>query len=181
MSAGSLPFGLQLRAARPSDASELGDFAASIFRETFGHSAPEHDVRRFLDEHYGHRQQLAEITDPEMLTRLAIDGAAIAAFYQLRRPPPGERHAEAPAAEIARFYVGTAWHGRGVATPLMNAALADARAAGARRVWLGVWEENARGIAFYRRCGFEAAGHQVFLLGSVPQRDLVMARSVPGS
>jgi len=181
MTAGSLPFGLQLRAARPSDAAELGDFAAGIFRDTFGHSAPEHDVQRFLDEHYGRRQQLAEITDPRMLTRLALDGAAIAAFYQLRLASPDERRARPPGAEIARFYVGAAWHGRGVATPLMDSALADARAAGARGVWLGVWEENARGIAFYRRCGFEAAGHQIFLLGSVPQRDLVMARAVPGT
>lgn len=177
----TLPFGLQLRTATPHDADELGEFAARIFRQTFGHSAPDVDVTRFLHEHYGRRQQLAEIENAGILTRLALDGAAIAAFYQLRIPSLHDVAPESRSAEIARFYVGAAWHGRGIATPLMDAALADARGAGARRVWLGVWEENARAIAFYRRCGFLPEGEQLFHLGTVTQRDLVMARAVPAA
>ena len=43
-------------------------------------------------------------------------------------------------------------------------------------LWLGVWERNPRAIAFYRKCGFEDAGTQTFVLGTDHQRDLVLAR-----
>jgi ribosomal protein S18 acetylase RimI-like enzyme len=173
------PVGLQLRAAEPDDAGELGKFAARIFDDTFGQSAPAAEVAQFLAAHYGPRQQRAEIEHPGTRTRLVVDGAAIVAFYQLRLSPAEEDGRPGADVEISRFYVASEWHGRGVATPLMDAALADAFAAGARRVWLGVWEENARAIAFYRRCGFEEIGEQLFQLGSVAQRDLVMARPLP--
>jgi RimJ/RimL family protein N-acetyltransferase len=39
-----------------------------------------------------------------------------------------------------------------------------------------VWERNARAIAFYEKCGFMQAGSHVFLMGTDPQRDLVMIR-----
>jgi diamine N-acetyltransferase len=41
-------------------------------------------------------------------------------------------------------------------------------------VWLGVWERNARAIAFYEKHGFIVIGEQPFMLGLDEQRDLVM-------
>jgi ribosomal protein S18 acetylase RimI-like enzyme len=49
---------------------------------------------------------------------------------------------------------------------------------GAGAVWLGVWERNARAIAFYRKCGFADVGSQTFELGSDRQQDRVMWRRV---
>jgi ribosomal protein S18 acetylase RimI-like enzyme len=80
--------------------------------------------------------------------------------------------------EVVRFYVDRPWHGRGVAHQLMAAAADAAQAAGARTLWLGVWERNPRAIAFYRKCGFEDVGTQIFVLGADHQQDLVLARSL---
>ena len=44
--------------------------------------------------------------------------------------------------------------------------------------WLGVWEENSRAIAFYKKFNFEEAGEHVFSLGSDPQRDIILVRPV---
>jgi ribosomal protein S18 acetylase RimI-like enzyme len=53
--------------------------------------------------------------------------------------------------------------------------LDEARAHGHDVLWLGVWEHNARARAFYARWGFSEVGEMNFLLGSDPQRDLVLA------
>jgi ribosomal protein S18 acetylase RimI-like enzyme len=53
----------------------------------------------------------------------------------------------------------------------MAAAKARARERGARGVWLGVWERNARAQAFYRKQGFERVGSKVFVVGSDAQTD----------
>ena len=49
------------------------------------------------------------------------------------------------------------------------------------QLWLGVWERNARGIAFYRKAGFVDVGAQEFVLGTGVQNDRVMLRPVATS
>ena len=51
-------------------------------------------------------------------------------------------------------------------------------ARGARELWLGVWERNARAQAFYRKCGFRKVGTQIFVVGSDPQTDDVMLKEI---
>ena len=60
----------------------------------------------------------------------------------------------------------------------MASVLDTATRHGARALWLGVWEQNPRAIRFYRRLGFREVGDHVFVLGTDPQRDLVMVRSL---
>jgi ribosomal protein S18 acetylase RimI-like enzyme len=60
----------------------------------------------------------------------------------------------------------------------MAAAIEAAEAAGARTLWLGVWERNPRAIAFYRKAGFVDVGSQLFVVGTDPQTDRLMERSL---
>ena len=69
---------------------------------------------------------------------------------------------------VARTRPRAAAHGRRRST--------SPPSAGADVVWLGVWEENPRGIAFYRKCGFAVVGSHIFVVGTDPQRDVLMAR-----
>ena len=41
-------------------------------------------------------------------------------------------------------------------------------------IWLGVWEENHKAIAFYEKQGFVAFDKHVFVLGNDPQTDIMM-------
>jgi ribosomal protein S18 acetylase RimI-like enzyme len=45
-------------------------------------------------------------------------------------------------------------------------------------MWLGVWTKNFRAQEFYRKFGFTKCGEHVFVLGSDPQTDWVMSRSL---
>ena len=78
--------------------------------------------------------------------------------------------------EIYRFYVDRSAHGTGVAAELMIAAIDAARDLGGAHVWLGVWERNARALAFYAKSGFRDIGVQIFQLGTDRQTDRVLIR-----
>jgi ribosomal protein S18 acetylase RimI-like enzyme len=60
----------------------------------------------------------------------------------------------------------------------MSTCLHHAKEHGHDRVWLGVWELNARAIAFYEKWGFEKFGEHVFMLGTDPQTDFMMRKKL---
>jgi diamine N-acetyltransferase len=151
-----------LRRALPADAPSLAVLAERTFRDTFGVQNSPEDVDLHCARHFGPDIQAREIADRGILTTLAIDSGRLVGFTQLMpsRPQP---------------HVAAEWQGKGVAQALLNEAIADAAAAGADCLWLGVWEHNPRAIAFYLKSGFEAAGSHAFMLGRERQRDLVMS------
>jgi ribosomal protein S18 acetylase RimI-like enzyme len=167
---------LTIRHGDPADASALASFAARTFRDTYEASNTPDDMRGYLAGAFGPEQQARELSDPAMITVIAERDDGIVGYAQVRRhgAPPCVSH-EMPA-EIYRFYVDAPAHGTGVAQRLMEAALDAARQLGARHAWLGVWERNGRGIAFYRKSGFREVGTQYFQLGADRQRDLVLER-----
>jgi RimJ/RimL family protein N-acetyltransferase len=55
--------------------------------------------------------------------------------------------------------VAAGWRGRGVGTALLAEAIDRARKAGAHKIALQVWPDNAAAIALYERFGFEREGH----------------------
>ena len=83
-----------------------------------------------------------------------------------------------PAAEISKMYVLEAHHGAGVATALMDAALAAAAEWDAGCVWLGVNQENHRAQRFYTKSGFTINGTRTFQLGAGTENDYVMVRGL---
>ncbi len=170
---------VQIRPATPADAAALADLAAATFADTFGAENTAEDLAAFLAATYSPARQRDEIEDPAMTTLVADDGGTLVGFAQLRHGDDAPAGLD-PAAtvELQRLYVTRAWHGRGLAQRLMAAVEDAARARRAHAMWLGVWERNARAIAYYRKTGFALAGEKTFVVGTDVQRDLVLVRSL---
>jgi ribosomal protein S18 acetylase RimI-like enzyme len=164
-----------IRRANADDAEALAQFGARTFLEAFGADNSPQDLALHLEGAWHPRLQRAEIADPGLDTLLACDpGGQFAGFAQLRAASAPDCVPTLSPAEITRFYIDRPWQGRGVAHQLMDAVLEQARAHHAREVWLGTWERNLRGQAFYRKYGFRQVGTQVFVVGNDPQTDHVM-------
>lgn len=167
-----------IRHASTKDAEALARIGEQTFRDTFAEANTAEDMDLHCRDNYGPRIQAGEISNPNMLTLLAEAENEIIGFCQLRwGPAPQCVQAETPS-EILRLYVISGWHGRGIAQHLMEAALDALRQRGSDMVWLGVWERNPRAITFYGKYGFTEIGAHVFAVGTDPQRDLVMIRSL---
>jgi ribosomal protein S18 acetylase RimI-like enzyme len=169
---------LVIRRATEADAAAVAELALRSFMDAFAAQNRPEDVAAYTARVYGPAQQAAEIANPDITTLVAEVDGRMAAYAQVRRGTAALDVDDATGVEIMRFYVDQPWHGRGIAQRLMDAALQAARDFGARSVWLGVWEHNARGIAFYTKLGFHIAGSHPFLLGSDLQTDLVMTRAL---
>jgi GNAT superfamily N-acetyltransferase len=177
-----------VRRGTPADAAALAEFAARTFAETFGPDNTAEDLAAYLAAAYGPETQARELADPDCIT-LIIDtsdtadtpvGApdVIGAFAQVRRHQPPSCVTGADPVELRRFYVDRSWHGHGLAQRLMAGVHDAAHELGGRTIWLGVWERNARAIAFYEKEGFTDTGATRFCVGSDRQTDRVMVREV---
>jgi len=166
---------VRIRPATGADAAALAALAARTFRETYTGLHDPGELAAYLARAFGPERQAAELADPASPYLLAEADGALVGFAWLRFGPSPACAALPDPVEIARFYVAREWHGRGVAQALMAAALAEARRRGARSAWLGVWQQNARAIAFYRKAGFTVIGTMTWEHYSEPQDDWVMA------
>lgn len=173
------PAAVACRLAAPSDATMLVAFAARTFRDAFGADNRPEDIESHVAGAFGIQRQSDELADGAVVTLLAECDSLPVAYAQLRIGSAPKGLDGQGTIELWRFYVDRAWHGHGLAQRLMAAVIEQSLARDARRLWLGVWERNSRAIGFYRKCGFEKLGEQEFVLGTDPQVDWVMVRTLP--
>lgn len=170
---------IRVRQATLQDAALLARLGADLFAQTFGDQNDADDLRAYLARAFDPTIQSRELSDDRMRTWIAEDADGNAVGYvQLRfEATPPVAAVESPA-ELVRIYTDARLHGRGVGLSLLETCMSAARAAGASNLWLGVWKQNARGIAFYAKHGFRIAGEQAFQLGDDTQLDWVMVRAL---
>ena len=169
---------LLIRRGVPSDAAALAELAARTFADAFASDNRPEDLQAHIASAYGVAQQSAELADAKTITLLAQRGAALIGYAQVRRHSVPSCVTQDHPVELQRFYLDRSAHGTGVAKELMAAVHDAARELGGRHLWLGVWERNARAIAFYSKMGFTKIGSHNFHVGSDQQTDDVMLRTV---
>lgn len=167
---------ITIRQATPADAALLASLAATAFSDSFAADNAAENMALYMEQAFGEAIQRDELSDPQRTVFLAEqDGEAIG-YTMLHDAPVPPSVGDAAALEIARLYSAKRMIGRGVGSTLMQRCIDEAAARGKQTLWLGVWESNARAIAFYQRWGFVDVGAHTFTLGHDVQRDRVLAR-----
>ncbi len=167
-----------IRLATTEDAPALTVLGRRTFADAFGAGNTADDLATFLDSTYTPALQLAELADP-VLTYLLVERSGTPLAFALLRAGSTSPFIDDPSAiELQRFYVDRSCHGTGVAQALMESCVETARHAGAATLFLGVWEQNPRALRFYAAQQFIEVGRKIFQVGSDPQQDLVLARSI---
>lgn len=165
-----------LREALDQDAANLAKFGAEVFEEAFGAQNDPQNLAAYLATAFRPDLQAAEIANPDYRVILLEIGGELVGYAQLRRGPCPACVILPEPVELQRFYLAAAYRGAGLADRLMGAAAGKAATLGGKCLWLGVWEKNPRGRAFYAKCGFEDVGSHVFHVGDDPQTDRVLVR-----
>lgn len=170
-----------LRRAGKSDADALALVGAASFLSAFLDIIPgEHLIAHCRTQHSAEKYA-AWLADPDpqvacWLCEHAKTGAP--AGYAVTCAPDLPIPLQPGDLELKRIYLLPRAHGSGAGKALMDAALAHAETLGAPRLLLGVYDGNARAIAFYRRNGFDTVGTRRFQVGGALFDDLVMSRTL---
>jgi diamine N-acetyltransferase len=169
---------ITVRRAIPADGEMLTRLAARTFNDAFASSNTPENMQAYMSAAFNLPGIERELTDPRamfMIAEVAGEPAGYAKLYQGEVP---ECVTGPDPIEIVRLYVEQKWLGSGVGRELMRTCLDDARQSGHRTIYLGVWEENHRALAFYRKWGFEIVGSHILMVGDDPQNDWWMQCSL---
>ena len=184
----SSPLRISPAKANAATAAHLAALGRQTFSDTFAATTPPADLAAYLAQTFGPEIQLAELRRPDVTYLLAQMQGQLVGYAKLRDNsplglPPAAAADPAAAAgrlEIEQLYVAEDWIGTGLGAALMRAILALAEQLHCTAVVLGVWEKNARALAFYQRFGFREIGEHEFRLGTKVDRDLVLRKGLAG-
>jgi ribosomal protein S18 acetylase RimI-like enzyme len=162
------------RVASTNDAEILVDIGIKTFRDTFGSENTAANMRSYLEKTFTVDQIRKDLADTRCTYMLLYDNHRVIGYAKLMK---GDSDPNEPRKiEIERIYAIEEYIGKKAGQTLMQTCLDFAQRDGYSKVWLGVWEHNARAIAFYEKWGFKKVGTHPFLLGDDLQTDLVMEK-----
>jgi ribosomal protein S18 acetylase RimI-like enzyme len=170
---------IAVREAGAADAGLLSLVASATFLDWFGDSIPGDDILAHCSTVLSPAAFAAALAKPSTRAWLAeIAGTGAPVGYALICDPELPIATAPGDLELKRIYLLSRRHGSGAARAMMDAAIAAARAAGAKRLLIGVYDQNWRAHAFYEKCGFTVVGERNFTVGSASYHDLIFARDL---
>jgi len=175
----------RLRLATAADAPALSSLISRVWSKHFAYSVSPSDLAHFLNTALSPKQIEADIQADSMRFLVAVTtGPApatseeVVGVAQLVLGPTEPCLTLPKPVELRRLYVDDAHHGTGLAKRLVDGVGELAREEGFESIWLGVWEDNVRGMKFYGKMGFETKGEHSFLVGESLRKDWVMEKSL---
>jgi diamine N-acetyltransferase len=167
---------LTIRRAGAEDAKLLSALGTVTFYEAYFEQDTAEDMAGYLAEAFSIGALEAELADPKATFYIAFLGGSGVGYAKLLRGSTAEGLTGEKPIELKRIYLVERVWGTGAGTQLLEHCMAAARAEGHDTIWLGVWEENKRGIRFYRKHGFEKVGTITFPYGNTVGINQVMER-----
>ena len=165
-----------IRRATAADAAALSLLGSATMLETYTRMLPGADILAHCALNHSAAKYAGWLGDAACAVWIAEAALGAPVGYVVLVPASVPVEAPSPQdLEVLRIYVLAPYHKAGLGHALMNVAVAEARGRGAERVVLGVHNDNARALAFYRRQGFEVIAARKFVVGGTICCDSVLA------
>jgi diamine N-acetyltransferase len=170
---------VSLRRAGGEDAAMMAVVGTATFLEAYTWALPGADIVDFCRQNHTDSSYAAYLAKPDTRITLAVTGQDAPVGYAMICAPDLEGfEVREGDTELKRIYLFSRFRPGGNGQRLMDAALADARELGCRRMLLGTNAGNARAIAFYGRNGFSEVGTRTFVVGVQHCCDAIFGREL---
>jgi ribosomal protein S18 acetylase RimI-like enzyme len=165
---------IEIKKASLSDIEILQKIGKQTFIETFAAVNTPENMANYLEESFNTNQLTTELNNPDSQFYLAILENEVIGYLKINFGKAQTESINDNALEIHRIYVLQQFHGKKIGQLFVDKVLEIVNEYPAEYIWLGVWEENHRAIAFYTKNGFAEFDKHIFTLGDDVQTDLLM-------
>lgn len=169
---------ISIQRAGIDEAELLQNISIQTFTETFAAVNTPENMQAYIRDYLNIEKIKSELSNPDSAFYFARLEGNIIGYLKLNFSTAQTELKDQQAIEIERIYVSQSFLGKGIGNLLLEHAIQVAQQSNATYVWLGVWEENKRAIAFYQKNGFVAFDKHIFMLGNDAQTDMMMKREL---
>ncbi len=167
-----------IRKATLNDAVLLGNLGAQTFTDAYAAYNTKEDLEAYLSKSFSVAQLESELQNPNTAYYLCFDGDIAMGYLKLNLSEACEAFECNNAIELQRIYVTKEYYRKKAGNVLMQFALEQSIQNAFEYLWLGVWKENHRALAFYQSWGFETIGERSFKVGSKIYEDFYLRKKI---
>lgn len=168
-----------IRPVASDETEKLRAFAEHTFRIAWEHMNDPADFEDYCTKNFSTENFILEMNAPDAMFFFAEEGPEVLAYLKLNyNRTPEDWPEKESAVQLERIYVAPGQQGKGIGKYLLDFTEKEATRTGHPWVWLSVWQDAPRSVAFYQQNGYEIFGTEVFQVGSDPQLDWVMKKRI---
>ena len=160
------------------DLEELQNISKKTFEETFSVFNSRENMEIYLHKSFSKEKLNHELLDENSEFYFASFNNDIIGYLKINFGFSQTELRGNKALEIERIYVLKAYQGKNIGQKLYEKAIEIAIQKNLDYIWLGVWEENEKAVAFYKKNGFIEFDKHIFYLGNDKQTDLMMRKNL---
>ena len=137
-----------IKKVSPDEIDILQRLSKQTFFESFSWGNTEENMARFLEEGFSSDKLSRELNDENTTFYFVKNGQEVIGYMKLNDDLSQTEQQAEDSLEIERIYVLKEYQGKGIGKELLNLAKHIANQKNAPYIWLDVWEENKKAIAF---------------------------------
>lgn len=166
---------IEIRKATVEDSDMLAVLGRRAFHEAFGQYNDPADMQTYLDLAFNPDNIRKQISEPQNTFLIAFFKNEPAGYAKIKRQSTVPELDSEQVIQLERIYALQDFLDRKVGKNLMESCIQIGKQEVFRKMWLSVWQENKRAIAFYEKWGFKVIGFKQFIIGKEVNDDFVMA------
>lgn len=166
---------ITIRKATLEDAERIAGLSAEVFLESYRYPHEQEEMTLYLEEKFNKETISEELQDKNIIYFVTVTDT-IVGFVKVNMNKWTWRFKGRLTFEVERLYIQKDMLGKKIGSRLMTTALEAAQKRGFRILWLTVWENNKKAIAFHQRVSFSIIGDGLFTLGTTQRTYLAMQK-----
>lgn len=167
-----------VREAYPSDLPNLIKLARKTFEESFAADNTPENMTFYINEAFHPDKLRREMEEAGSRYFVAEISKTLVGYARVRHSDEVKDQISENSIELQRIYVDKDYQRLKIGVSLLQTCIAYAKDQGFDWIWLGVWENNLKALAFYKKWGFEKFGNHIFQMGDDPQTDWLMKKRI---
>lgn len=165
---------ISIRKATIDDAHILAELGGTTFYDTFRSFHTEEDMQQYIKKAYSVELMNENLSKDSIQYFIVFDDEKPIGYVKLIKNVTHDKLTTEKNIELEKIYVLKNYFDKKVGKELMTEAINYSRENNFETLFLGVWQENARAIAFYKKFGFETFTLRTFQLGKTLCDDFLM-------
>lgn len=167
---------IKIRKCTLNDLDALQTISYETFVDAFQSMNKKETMDKYVEEAFNREKIREELNNKYSQFFFLYADEELTGYLKINEAPAQTDVNNPDSIEVERIYVKKQFKGKGLGRQLMNYAIQLAKKMKKDFVWLGVWEKNTDGIAFYKRLGFYEDGRHPFKMGDELQSDFIMKK-----